>query len=86
MSPSGGAASSLTRSRCAVFLFRLHLRDSTDTGQFSIIDVRPLHGMNDLCQRYGFKILAYGVLVSINFTCTRSLHLDVDVGSSAAGF
>ncbi|RDX43371.1 Aldo/keto reductase [Lentinus brumalis] len=30
--------------------------------QFSIIDVRPLHGMNDLCQRYGFKILAYGVL------------------------
>ncbi|KAM5534129.1 hypothetical protein V8D89_012149 [Ganoderma adspersum] len=29
---------------------------------FSIIDVRPLHGMNDLCDRYGFKILAYGTL------------------------
>ncbi|KAI1787099.1 Aldo/keto reductase [Ganoderma leucocontextum] len=29
---------------------------------FSIIDVRPLHGMNDLCIRYGFKVLAYGTL------------------------
>ncbi|KAI0691597.1 Aldo/keto reductase [Earliella scabrosa] len=30
--------------------------------QFSIIDVRPLHGMHDLCERYGFKVLAYGTL------------------------
>ncbi|KAI0742242.1 Aldo/keto reductase [Daedaleopsis nitida] len=30
--------------------------------QFSLIDVRPLHGMNDLCQKYGFKVLAYGTL------------------------
>ncbi|KAI0753818.1 Aldo/keto reductase [Fomes fomentarius] len=30
--------------------------------QFSLIDVRPLHGMNDLCERYGFKVLAYGTL------------------------
>ncbi len=67
-------------------LFRLQLGDLAETGQFSIIDVRPLHGMNDLCQRYGFKVLAYGVLVSISFTSTRSLHLDVDVGSSAADF
>ncbi|KAH9926619.1 Aldo/keto reductase [Epithele typhae] len=29
---------------------------------FSIIDVRPLHGMHDLCARYGFKVLAHGTL------------------------
>ena len=40
--------------------------------QFSIIDVRPLHGMNDLCARYGFKVLAHGTLVS------TSLRVRVD--------
>ncbi|OJT14552.1 Flagellar radial spoke protein 5 [Trametes pubescens] len=30
--------------------------------QFSIIDVRPLHGMHDICERHGIKVLAYGVL------------------------
>ncbi|KAF8659467.1 hypothetical protein AX16_001834 [Volvariella volvacea WC 439] len=30
--------------------------------QFSIIDTRPLHGMADVCQRHGLKILAYGTL------------------------
>jgi len=30
--------------------------------QFSLIDTRPLHGMADVCQRHGVKILAYGTL------------------------
>ncbi|KAH9852871.1 Aldo/keto reductase [Lenzites betulinus] len=30
--------------------------------QFSIIDVRPLHGMNDVCERHNIKVLAYGTL------------------------
>ncbi|KAI0820528.1 Aldo/keto reductase [Trametes gibbosa] len=30
--------------------------------QFSIIDVRPLHGMQDVCERHGIKVLAYGSL------------------------
>ncbi|KAI0665515.1 Aldo/keto reductase [Trametes maxima] len=30
--------------------------------QFSIIDVRPLHGMNDVCEKHDMKLLAYGVL------------------------
>ncbi|KAI0632594.1 Aldo/keto reductase [Trametes polyzona] len=30
--------------------------------QFSIIDVRPLHGMHDVCERHGIKVLAYGTL------------------------
>ncbi|KAI0365845.1 Aldo/keto reductase [Pilatotrama ljubarskyi] len=29
---------------------------------FSIIDVRPLHGMNDVCERHDIKVLAYGSL------------------------
>ncbi|CDO75151.1 hypothetical protein BN946_scf184590.g8 [Trametes cinnabarina] len=30
--------------------------------QFSIIDVRPLHGMNHVCERHDIKVLAYGTL------------------------
>ncbi|KAI0776535.1 Aldo/keto reductase [Trametes elegans] len=30
--------------------------------QFSIIDVRPLHGMHDVCERHSIKVIAYGVL------------------------
>ncbi|KAI0351111.1 Aldo/keto reductase [Trametes cingulata] len=29
---------------------------------FSIIDIRPLHGMDDICQRHNIKVLAYGTL------------------------
>ncbi|KAI0655808.1 Aldo/keto reductase [Cubamyces menziesii] len=30
--------------------------------QFSIVDVRPLHGMCDICERHDIKVLAYGTL------------------------
>jgi len=30
--------------------------------QFSIIDNRPLHGMSDVCERHGLKLLTYGTL------------------------
>ncbi|KAI8992727.1 Aldo/keto reductase [Trametes punicea] len=30
--------------------------------QFSIVDVRPLHGMNDICELHDIKLLAYGTL------------------------
>ncbi|KAJ3008290.1 hypothetical protein NUW54_g3211 [Trametes sanguinea] len=30
--------------------------------QFSIIDVRPLHGMNHVCERHDVQLLAYGTL------------------------
>ncbi len=30
--------------------------------QFSVLDQRPRHGMIDLCQRYGTKLLCYGTL------------------------
>ncbi|KAJ6514612.1 NADP-dependent oxidoreductase domain-containing protein [Mycena vulgaris] len=30
--------------------------------QFSLIDTRPLHGMTDVCQRHGVKLLTYGTL------------------------
>lgn len=40
--------------------------------QFSLIDTRPLHGMADVCQRHGVKLLAYGTLVGL---CpTRDTH------------
>lgn len=32
--------------------------------QFSLIDTRPLHGMADVCERHGVKLLTYGTLVS----------------------
>ncbi|KAG5651800.1 hypothetical protein H0H81_007359 [Sphagnurus paluster] len=32
--------------------------------QFSIIDTRPLHGMADVCEKHGLKLLTYGTLVS----------------------
>ncbi|KAF4622886.1 hypothetical protein D9613_002422 [Agrocybe pediades] len=30
--------------------------------QFSVIDTRPLHGMADVCQKHGLKLLTYGTL------------------------
>ncbi|KAH6894038.1 aldo/keto reductase [Coprinopsis sp. MPI-PUGE-AT-0042] len=30
--------------------------------QFSVIDTRPLHGMSDVCERHGLKLLTYGTL------------------------
>ncbi|THU85881.1 Aldo/keto reductase [Dendrothele bispora CBS 962.96] len=30
--------------------------------QFSLIDTRPLHGMADVCERHGLKLLTYGTL------------------------
>jgi aryl-alcohol dehydrogenase-like predicted oxidoreductase len=30
--------------------------------QFSLIDTRPLHGMADVCEKHGVKLLAYGTL------------------------
>jgi aryl-alcohol dehydrogenase-like predicted oxidoreductase len=30
--------------------------------QFSIIDTRPLHGMADVCEKHGLKLLTYGTL------------------------
>lgn len=32
--------------------------------QFSLIDTRALHGMVDVCQKHGAKLLTYGTLVS----------------------
>lgn len=32
--------------------------------QFSLIDIRPLFGMADVCKRHGVKLLTYGTLVS----------------------
>ena len=32
--------------------------------QFSLIDTRALHGMTDVCQKHGAKLLTYGTLVS----------------------
>ncbi|KDQ49459.1 hypothetical protein JAAARDRAFT_143408 [Jaapia argillacea MUCL 33604] len=30
--------------------------------QFSLIDTRPLHGMGDVCEKHGLKLLTYGTL------------------------
>ncbi|KAF8956849.1 NADP-dependent oxidoreductase domain-containing protein [Flammula alnicola] len=30
--------------------------------QFSLIDTRPLHGMADVCEKHGLKLLTYGTL------------------------
>ena len=35
--------------------------------QFSIIDNRPLHGMNHVCEKHGLKLLTYGTLVRVFF-------------------
>ncbi|KAF4588402.1 hypothetical protein EYR40_009952 [Pleurotus pulmonarius] len=35
---------------------------ATNQIQFSLIDTRPLHGMADVCDKHGVKILAYGTL------------------------
>ena len=37
----------------------------TSYDQFSIIDNRPLHGMADVCERHGLKLLTYGTLVRL---------------------
>ncbi|CAG7849281.1 SubName: Full=Uncharacterized protein {ECO:0000313/EMBL:CCA69495.1} [Serendipita indica DSM 11827] len=34
----------------------------TNQVQFSLIDVRPLYGMADVCKRHGLKLLTYGTL------------------------
>lgn len=33
--------------------------------QFSLIDVRPLYGMTEACQKHGIKLLTYGTFVSL---------------------
>ena len=33
--------------------------------KFSLVDTRPLHGMADVCQKHGLKLLTYGTLVWI---------------------
>jgi len=35
---------------------------ATHQVQFSLIDTRPLHGMNDVCEKHGLKLLTYGTL------------------------
>ncbi|TCD63842.1 hypothetical protein EIP91_004884 [Steccherinum ochraceum] len=35
---------------------------STNQVQFSILDTRPLHGMNHVCAKHGLKLLTYGTL------------------------
>ncbi|KAI0032004.1 Aldo/keto reductase [Vararia minispora EC-137] len=35
---------------------------STHQVQFSLIDTRPLHGMADVCEKHGLKLLTYGTL------------------------
>ncbi|KAI3615266.1 aldo keto reductase [Moniliophthora roreri] len=30
--------------------------------QFSVIDTRPLHGMSDVCEKHGIRLLTYGTL------------------------
>ena len=40
--------------------------------QFSLVDIRPLYGMADVCERHNVKLLTYGTLVSI-YGCQVSL-------------
>ncbi|KAJ3729016.1 NADP-dependent oxidoreductase domain-containing protein [Lentinula guzmanii] len=35
---------------------------SSNQVQFSLIDTRPLHGMADVCEKHGIKLLCYGTL------------------------
>ncbi|KAH7879578.1 NADP-dependent oxidoreductase domain-containing protein [Lentinula edodes] len=35
---------------------------SSNQVQFSLIDTRPLHGMADVCEKHGIRLLCYGVL------------------------
>ncbi|KZP32721.1 Aldo/keto reductase [Athelia psychrophila] len=41
--------------------------------QFSLIDTRPLHGMSDVCERHGVKVLTYGSLCG-GFLADKYLH------------
>ena len=34
------------------------------SSQFSLVDLRPLHGMSDLCKKHNIKLVTYGTLVS----------------------
>jgi aryl-alcohol dehydrogenase-like predicted oxidoreductase len=46
----------------------------TNQVQFSLIDLRPLHGMADVCQRHGVKLLTYGSLCG-GFLSDKWLHV-----------
>ena len=50
--------------------------------QFSLIDIRPLHGMADVCQKHGLKLLTYGTLVC--YLMTISILMLIDSFSVAA--
>lgn len=54
----------------SVFLNRLIIL------QFSLIDIRPLYGMADVCKRHGVKLLTYGTLVRLFSTCPRVSTVD----------
>jgi len=42
--------------------------------QFSLIDIRPLHGLADVCQKHDIKLLTYGTLCG-NFLTDRWLNV-----------
>ncbi|KAI0798205.1 Aldo keto reductase [Abortiporus biennis] len=50
--------------------------------QFSIIDTRPLHGMNHVCQKHNLKLLTYGTLCGGFLTDTWLGQPEPDVYSS----
>ena len=61
------------RSHCRILILSLV--------QFSLIDTRPLHGMVDVCQKHGAKLLTYGTLVRPNFfTWTPPFFLLISTG------
>ncbi|KAF8729989.1 hypothetical protein AX14_005860 [Amanita brunnescens Koide BX004] len=35
---------------------------ATNQVQFSLVDIRPLHGMSDMCKKHNLKLLTYGTL------------------------
>ena len=56
---------------------RLDLVDShANIPQFSLIDIRPLYGMADVCKRHGVKLLTYGTLVRLFYVCPRASIVD----------
>jgi len=50
--------------------------------QFSIIDTRPLHGMNHVCEKHGLKVLTYGTLCGGFLTDTWLHQPEPDLYSS----
>lgn len=56
-----------------VHFYLLHIYSIDLLSQFSIIDTRPLHGMADVCERHGLKLLTYGTLVSCPWFSAISL-------------